>query len=379
MSQDWTSFNQMNEDHRSDLDLLKSEVGQRFPFYDMKYDRNMLAFFCRIDEYLLEENFDSLRLSLSEKGYIPMLRYTKGEHILYVIRKQKKKVKPVWINIALLIATIITTTLAGSIQWVGISNGDIIEIISIDYLLDGLLFFSIPLLLILGIHEMGHYFTSKKHKVDSSLPYFIPLPPPFILGTFGALIATREPIPNRKALIDIGAAGPICGFLVAIPVSILGFYFMQQNPIHPIADSEGFVLIYPLFLQWLSNFFPMPQDIIIHPTAFAGWVGLFITALNLLPIGQLDGGHVLRALFKENSKYITWLVMIALIIWGFYVSVTTNYAGWIVFLLFIMFLMGTRHPAPLNEISPIDTKRKIIGIVALFIFILCFAPIPISS
>jgi len=379
MSQDWTGYTQANDDQRSDIELLKSEVGQRFPFYDMKYDRNMLAFFCRIDEERLEENFDSLRLSLSEKGYIPMLRYTKGEHILYIIRKQKRKFKPVWVNVALLIATIITTTLAGSIQWVGISNGDILEIISANYLWNGLLYFSIPLLLILGIHEMGHYFASKKHKVDSSLPYFIPLPPPFILGTFGALIATREPIPDRKALIDIGAAGPICGFLVAIPVSILGFYFMQQNPIYPVTDAGGFVLIYPLFLQWLGSLFPMPQNIVIHPTAFAGWVGLFITALNLLPIGQLDGGHVIRALFKENSKYITWIVMISLIAWGFYVSATTNYAGWLVFIMFIMFMIGTRHPAPLNEISPIDNKRKIIGIVALIIFILCFAPIPISS
>ena len=379
MSNDWNDYHQVDTDPRPDLELLKSEVGQRFPFYDMKYNVHTMAFFCRIDEGALDENFNSLRLSLSEKGYIPMLRYVKGEHIIYVVRKSKKKEKPVWINFALLIATILTTTLAGSLQWAGIYAAPLADIFSPNYLFDCFLFFSLPLLAILGVHEMGHYIASKKHHVAASLPFFIPLPPPFILGTFGAFISTREPIPNRKSLLDIGVSGPICGFLIAIPVSILGLYLMQQNPIIPSAGSEGFIIIYPLLLEGLGSFFSIPPNTIIHPTMFAGWVGLFITALNLMPIGQLDGGHVIRALFKEKSKYITWISIMLLLGWGFYVTYTTGYSGWLIFLMFILFMIGTQHPAPLNEFSPLDTNRKLIGVVALIIFILCIAPIPMSA
>jgi membrane-associated protease RseP (regulator of RpoE activity) len=356
-----------------DIELLKSEVGQHFPFYDMKYGLDSVIFFCRIDEIKMEKNFDLLRISLSKKGYIPMLRYENGEHAIYIIKKPERKKKPIWINIVLLIATIFTTTLAGSFQWVGIYNADIIEMLSPFYILYGFVFFSVPLLLILGVHEMGHYFASKKHNVEASLPYFIPLPPPiFTLGTFGALISTREPIPNRKALLDIGVAGPICGFLVAIPISLLGLFFMNQNPIIAPANAEGFTIMFPLILQFLSSFFTIPPNTIIHPTAFAGWVGLFVTALNLLPVGQLDGGHVARALFKEKSKYITWIVIGAILVLGLF------YTGWFIFAIFIIFLLGTHHPAPLNELEKLDTRRIIIGLFALIIFILCFASIPMS-
>ncbi|HUS99409.1 MAG TPA: site-2 protease family protein, partial [Candidatus Thermoplasmatota archaeon] len=232
MPDKWNNFDQIPVETPFDLELLQREVGQRFPFYDMKSNINTVAFFCRIDEETLEEKFESLRIILSEKHYIPMIRSEHGEHIIYIIKKpQSKKKKSVWINIILLIATVFTTTLAGALQWVEIDQVDWMNMVSFQYLWEGFLFFSIPLLLILGVHEMGHYYVSKKHHVDASLPYFIPLPPPFLLGTFGALISTREPIPNRKALLDIGAAGPLCGFLVAIPVSLIGFYLMQQHPL----------------------------------------------------------------------------------------------------------------------------------------------------
>ena len=374
MPNDWSSYSQTTSEPRADIELLKSEVGQRFPFYDMKYDARTIAFFCRIDDRTLNEHFESLRTSLSEKGYIPMLRYVKGEHVIYIIKKPPVKKRPIWINIVLFIATIITTTLAGSIQWVSIYEANLMDIISPSYLVKGLIYFSVPLLLILGIHEMGHYFASKRHNVDSSLPFFIPLPPPFILGTFGALISTREPIPNRKALLDIGVSGPICGFLVAIPISFLGFFFMQQNPIYPVSDAAGFTIMFPLVLQWISGFFSIPTDAIIHPTMFAAWVGVFLTAVNLLPVGQLDGGHVARALFKEKHKYGSWAVIILLVS----LALFTTYTGWLMFAFIILFLIGTQHQPPLNESSPLDTKRKIIGIIALIIFIISFAPIPFS-
>jgi len=373
----WNPFGEPGVNTDLDLDFLKSEIGQRFPFYDIRFDKKTAAFFVRIDENLLEDNFESLRISLSKKGYIPMIRDEKGEQIIYVIKKPKTKKRPIWVNFILLIATIFTTTLAGSIQWVSINYGDwtqhFDQVINLVYLSKGLVFFSIPLMLILGIHEMGHYFTSKKHNLDTSLPFFIPMPPPFVLGTFGALISTREPIPDRKSLLDVGVSGPICGFLVAIPVCIIGLFFMQENPLQPVADFEQIRYTYPLLLQGLNSFFDISKDSIMHPTLFAGWVGLFLTAVNLIPVGQLDGGHVARALLKEKNKYATWAVIIVVIALGLFSTF------WLMFAFIILFLIGTKHQPPLNEYSSLDINRIFLGIVAFIIFILCFAPIPFSA
>jgi membrane-associated protease RseP (regulator of RpoE activity) len=374
MPDKWNNFEQIPIESPFDVELLQREVGQRFPFYDMKSNINTVAFFCRIDEETLEEKFESLRIILSEKKYIPMIRFEHGEHIIYIIKKPEgKKRKSVWANIVLLVATVFTTTLAGALQWVDINQVDWINMISPSYLWQGFIFFSIPLLLILGVHEMGHYYASKKHHVDASLPYFIPLPPPFLLGTFGALISTREPIPDRKALLDIGISGPLCGFLVAIPISLIGFFLMQQHPFFAPSTGTNMVLISPLLLQWMESLFSIPENVIIHPTLFAGWVGIFLTAVNLLPAGQLDGGHVARAILKEKHKYISWAVVFILAGLSFF------YSGWLMFAIIILLFIGTQHQPPLNEITRLDTKRKLLGLIILIIFILSFAPIPFAT
>jgi membrane-associated protease RseP (regulator of RpoE activity) len=374
MPDKWNNFEQIPIESPFDVELLQREVGQRFPFYDMKSNINTIAFFCRIDEETLEEKFESLRLTLSEKKYIPMIRFEHGEHIIYIIKKpESKKRKSVWVNIVLLVATVFTTTLAGALQWVDIDQVDWINMISFSYLWQGFIFFSIPLLLILGVHEMGHYYASKKHHVDASLPYFIPLPPPFLLGTFGALISTREPIPDRKALLDIGIAGPLCGFLVAIPITLIGFFLMQQHPFAAPSTGANMVLISPLLLQWMGSLFSIPENAVIHPTLFAGWVGIFLTAVNLLPAGQLDGGHVARAILKEKHKYISWAVVFILAGLSFF------YTGWLMFAIIILLFIGTQHQPPLNEITRLDTKRKLLGLIILIIFILSFAPIPFAT
>lgn len=374
MPDKWNNFDQIPVEPPFDLELLQREVGQRFPFYDMKSNINTVAFFCRIDEETLEEKFESLRLTLLEKQYIPMIKNEHGEYIIYVVKKPvSKKRKSVWVNIILLVATIFTTTLAGALQWVDINQVDWINMISLPYLWQGFIFFSVPLLLILGVHEMGHYYASKKHHVDASLPYFIPLPPPFLLGTFGALISTREPIPNRKALLDIGIAGPLCGFLVAIPISLIGFYLMQQQPLPIPLNGDNITLVPPLLLQWMQNLFSISGNYVIHPTLFAGWVGIFLTAVNLLPAGQLDGGHIARAILKEKHKYISWVVIFVLAGLSFF------YTGWLMFAIIILLFIGTQHQPPLNEITPLDTRRKLLGLAILIIFILSFAPIPFAA
>ncbi|HWR63054.1 MAG TPA: site-2 protease family protein [Candidatus Thermoplasmatota archaeon] len=374
MPDKWNNFDQIPVEPPFDVELLQREVGQRFPFYDMKSNLNTVAFFCRIDEETLEEKFESLRLTLLEKQYIPMIKNEHGEYIIYVVKKPvSKKRRSVWVNIILLLATVFTTTLAGALQWVDIDMAEWMNMFSLQYLWQGFIFFSVPLLLILGVHEMGHYYASKKHHVDASLPFFIPLPPPFLLGTFGALISTREPIPNRKALLDIGVAGPLCGFLVAIPISLIGFFLMQQQPIPLPSNGANISLIPPLLLQWMQNLFSISGNYVIHPTLFAGWVGIFLTAVNLLPAGQLDGGHVARAILKEKHKYVSWVVIFVLAGLSFF------YTGWLMFAIIILLFIGTQHQPPLNEITKLDTKRKILGLAILIIFILSFAPIPFSA
>ena len=376
MPNDWSSYRQVDSEPRSDLELLKSEVGQRFPFYDMKYNVHTMAFFCRIDEETLDENFDSLRLSLSDKGYIPMLRYVKGEHIIYVIRKSKKKEKPIWINISLLIATIITTSLTGSILHMGYNDiwniPRIMDVFMPENLFNGILLFAFPLMSILFVHEMGHYFTSKKHGIATSLPFFIPIPPimpSFNIGTFGALISSRDPMPNRKALFDVGISGPIAGFIVAVPVTIIGIMYSHPAPLMEPASGEiilGGSILFTYLSTYILNI-PLGTPIDLSLIAFAGWVGLLITSINLLPAGQLDGGHIFRAFLGEKQKWAGWIAVMIMI-----------FTGWFFFAIIIMFMMGMQHPPPLNDATPLDMRRKLLFFIAIIILVLCYIPYPID-
>jgi len=377
MPDNWNPFRNENNVTKLDIELLKREVGQRFPFYEVKSNLNTVAFFCRIDEETLEGNFDSLRKSLSEKGYVPMLRYEKGEHTIYIIQKPKRKEKSIWINISLLIATIITTILTGSILNMGHSEiqsvANILDIFSINNLFSGTVFFALPLMSILFVHEMGHYFTSKKHGIKTSLPFFIPIPPilpGFNIGTFGALISSSDPMPNKKALFDVGISGPLAGFIIAIPVTAIG---IATSEIVPISDfSSGEVILGSSFLFIiLSNMIhtiPEGFALNLNSTAFAGWVGLLITSINLLPAGQLDGGHIFRAVLGKKQKYVGWIAVFIMI-----------FTGWTFFAIIIVLMMGMMHPPPLNDDTDIDMKRKALFFVALAILILCFIPFPIYT
>jgi len=358
----------------ADLEKLKSSVGRYFPFYEVKVGREGIVFFCKINEERLEEDFESLRIDLSHQGYIPILKNVSGETAIYVVPKPEKRNTPTWVNLVLLAATIITTALTGALLVSGKTTmwdtESLMVILRFENLLNGFLLFSLPLLTILGIHEMGHYYVSKMHGIKTSLPFFIPVPPilNFNIGTFGALISSRDPLSNRKILFDVGIAGPLAGFIVAVPITIYGVMTSTVVPLSSISKGElmlGSSLFFDMIYKTFVNI-PPGYTLSLNPVAFAGWVGLLITSINLIPAGQLDGGHIARAVLGEKQKYAGWFSIFILL-----------FTGWWFFAIFIVLLLGTAHPPPLNDISPIDTKRKILFFVALLILVLCFVLFPI--
>lgn len=237
--------------------------------------------------------------------------------------------------------------------------------------------FSITLLLILGSHEMGHYLFGRKHKVDVSLPYFIPAPT--IIGTFGAVIKMRSPIRDKKALIEIGAAGPIAGFVVAIPAYIIGLY---TSEILPVTELEGGIILgdslITKFLSWLVYpDIPAGFELYISSIGFAAWIGFIVTMLNLLPIGQLDGGHIMYAVFGNAHKKIGYAALTAISAFGLVLTIfgTPSY-NWIIWALLVFFFIKVKHPPVYNSHLPIPTTHKLICLFSFIIFILTFIPVP---
>ncbi len=251
-----------------------------------------------------------------------------------------------WLHLLLFALTVVTTTLMGG--WI----------------------YSVSLLTILTAHEFGHYFAARHHRVRATLPYFIPFPS--FLGTLGAVIRMSPYIPSRRALFDIAAAGPIAGLVVAIPLSIIGVAISENVP---AGDPEGVIILGdPLLfrvIEW-SLLEPRGEDVelLLHPVAFAGWVGLFVTALNLLPISQLDGGHIGYALFGRRSRFIAALAFVALAL------VTLLHGYHYTVMLVLLWFMGIKHPPTLNDSLQLGRGRRIVGVLLGVIFVLSFTPSP---
>ncbi len=270
-------------------------------------------------------------------------------------------------HLALLAATLVTTTLAGGLVftdrggWLGQGRFS-----------DGFSF-SIPLLLILGTHEMGHYLMCRRHGLAATLPYFIPSPLLNLIGTFGALIRIKEPIRDKRQLLDVGAAGPLSGFVMAIPFLLYGV-----GRAHPIVatTTPGSVLFdYPFAVRLAQHLMAsgLYTSATVHedPTFMAAWFGLLVTALNLLPIGQLDGGHVLRAAVGRRQPVVSLVVLgLAAItaLWG---------PTWAVFCAIVAVFIGVRHPPVENDDEPLDFGRQLVALLCVAVFLLCFTLVPV--
>ncbi len=348
------------------IDDVNAIVRNYLDVYEVRVSPDHLEFyFTYPNEEIFERNFEALRVYLKRWNIVPMVKKKGGEYVLYVVKMPRKKYWSVWVNVVFLILTILSTI------WVGMGYYESYYG-STDMwhgMLGGLIYFSIPLLTILGSHEMGHYFAAKKHNIATSLPFFIPAPT--MLGTLGAFISIREPIPDKKSLVDVGLAGPIVGFIVAIPVTLIGLFLGAQTPPHINVESTNTFWVFnvPLIYQLLEYF--VPSSAFVHPVSMAGWVGFVVTAINLFPIGQLDGGHVARAVLGDKAKYMSYGFAALLIALGLF------YPGWLIFGIFVI-ILGLRHPPPLNDIVRLDKKRVAIAITGALIFAVTFVPIPVE-
>ncbi len=253
-----------------------------------------------------------------------------------------------WINLILFALTILSTYLTWGI-W-----------------------YSVAVISILLAHEMGHYLMCRRYRIPATLPFFIPFPYINPFGTMGAMIQIRGLIPNKRALFDIGAAGPLAGLVVTIPVIYLGALKSQVVPVKEISDFSitlGESLLFKAISSLAHISVPEGHDVMLHPLAYAGWVGLFVTALNLLPIGQLDGGHIFYSVFGRRGFKFMYVFLIGLGILSIF------YVGWV--LLFVLLLiLGRHHPPPVDDFTPLDRKRKILAYIIFIIFLTSFTPFP---
>ena len=280
-------------------------------------------------------------------------------------------------NIILFALTLLSTTMAGAYM-AGVDH----PLLRPAGLLQGLTF-SVPLMAILLFHELGHYITSRRNNVRVSLPYFIPAPLPsvFIIGTFGAFIRMKSLPRTRRVMFDVGASGPWAGMLLAVPAIIIGLHYSE---ILPLDRSSGGIelgnsLLFLGLSRWILGVDPNAVTINLHPIAFAGWIGLIVTTLNLLPVGQLDGGHVIYALFGRSHRAISRLFVVCCVLmvvvpwilgWSFWL-------GWLLWAVLLVFL-GLGHPAAIDADTPLDPRRRAAAWLTILLFIVTFSPVPFS-
>jgi membrane-associated protease RseP (regulator of RpoE activity) len=304
-----------------------------------------------------KQAFLRLLRKLQPMNLIALLRRIDERVVLRVVSRPAVKQSNILINWALLFATVATTFVTGYLL-----SSDVIN----PYV--GGAAFTVAMLAVLGTHEMGHKITANKKGIDATLPYFIPGPPP--LGTFGAVIMQKSLPPNKDALFDVGADGPIAGFLIAIIVSIVGL--MLSTPSPPSANTIGVPLVWNILeglMRSLSIFpkSPVGWDLLLHPVAFAGWVGMLVTTLNLLPAAMLDGGHVARSVFGERLGLRLVLAALSIV----YLAVE----GLIPMAFLVLLMLFFRHPGPLDDVSGLSTGRKLVALGLVGIFVLCFVPL----
>lgn len=349
--------------------------------------------------------YDKLAQSLQPLNITPLFRDEQGKHhVILMPGVTKPRPSNISLNVILFVLTAVSVFLAGALYSYEppLPSDPLLLLQGIVENAGSGFAFAASLLGILLAHEFGHYLVARYHKTAATLPYFIPFPlSP--LGTMGAVIVQKESHKNQRILLDIGMAGPLAGFIVAVPVLLLGLYLSEIDiipytmPVGQGLSLEGNSILYLLakfavfgqllpapasyggaspLMYWVLYFFtgqPNPLgavDVMLHPVAFAGWAGLLVTALNLIPAGQLDGGHITRGLLGRRASTLLPFILVSLAALGLV------WSGWWLW-AFLIFFMGRAHAEPLDQITPLDGKRKILAVVCILIFFLVFTPVPL--
>jgi membrane-associated protease RseP (regulator of RpoE activity) len=392
-----------NTSHSTDIDDFTPYVSKHLRIDEVTWGGEKQEFLVRYRGRLYADSvkaYEKLASALRPLDVTPIFRKEAGSHyVILVPGVIRPRPSNPWINLILFIATLISVISIGTLfSYDGPPFTDWAEVMPhLTRAIGRGMAFAASLLGILLAHEFGHYLAARYHKTAVTLPYFIPFPTYF--GTMGAFIQLKEPPRNKRILLDIGIAGPLAGLVVAIPVLLLGLSLSEVTrlPVNQAVNLEGNSILYLLAkylvhgqwlpepvhyagmhpgLYWIRYLFtglPVPHggmDVILHPVAFAGWAGLLVTALNLIPAGQLDGGHVLYVLMGRKARMVLPFILFGLVILG------TVWPGWWLW-AFIIFLMGRVYAEPLDQITPLDPKRRFVAIIGLIVFILVFTPVPL--
>ena len=347
----------------TEVAALRRELESYFTIADITLDQPESGYICFRGQFLQEPTacFDELRQRFERHGFTPMFRQQEdGSTAVVAMPFVFDPPASKWvINLILLLATIAATLYTGAV-YAATSLDDISLWQGLPYCLS--------IMTILGAHELGHYFAARYHKVSVTLPYFIPFAFPnlFTLGTLGAFIRLKEPVKNRRALLDVGIAGPLAGLVFAIPILIYGLMTSEVASLDIPAGGaimmEGNSILYAsikvaVFGQMLPG---NGLDVQLNQIAWAGWVGLLVTGLNLIPLGQLDGGHCAYVLFGKQARHFFWPIILGLAI---LVAVSQTYT-WVLWILFL-FLFGRTYAEPLDDVTPLDKKRRLAGLVRI--------------
>jgi membrane-associated protease RseP (regulator of RpoE activity) len=313
-----------------------------------------------------ETVYSLLEQRLKGLGYLPVLRRVKGhDTILVAPAPTKSRASRPVVNLLLFLATVATVMLGGALQEGYDPFAD-----PPTALVRGIPF-ACALLGILVTHEAAHFFAARAHGMKATLPYFIPMPLSPV-GTFGAVIKMETPIKDRKALLDVGLSGPLAGLVVSLVVLVVGLRYSEVTAFVP--GPSLMPLGTGLLVDWITEAVlgPLPDNlvVILHPIALAGWFGIFITAINLIPVSQLDGGHVGYAFFGSAHRFVAALVFVGMLALALFST------WWLVWAALVYFLGGLRHPPPLNDITPLDTKRKLLAILSFALLFVLGTPRP---
>lgn len=358
------------------VDILRREIADLFMVYDTTLDYPGKGHVRFRGRFLQDpaECFGELRRRFERHGFTPTVSEEGGQVAVVALPVVFDPPQSRWvINLGLFIATILSTLFVGSLYGAEEMPRNLLQIWR------GWPFAS-SILLILGAHELGHYFAARHHNVPVTLPYFIPMPLS-IFGTFGAFIRLQGPVNNRRALFDVGAAGPLTGLVFALPILFIGLATSPIGPVSPGGLIEGNSILYLLTkLAVFGRILPGGGvDVQLNQVAWAGWVGLFVTGLNLIPVGQLDGGHVAYSLLGARARRFFWPSIVGLMLIVLYTYVQGAFSPTWLLWIFLLWAFGRVHARPLEDITELDPRRRALAIFTLALFFLTFVPFPLTG